>query len=143
MLEKEPRLYFENVSYQLDKISYKAHKSNDVEKKLLVKISDSFELRDVSFENINILVTRTISFKPKSLYDLSVSIKLILPLNQGANRFTGTRDDLVNYVSENIESIINRSELMETLSLLISQISSTFGKVPIITPPMYLKDNVE
>lgn len=140
MLDKEPKLYFENVSYLIEKITYKSI-STEEGKELTVKFLDTFKLGAISTNQIEVLVNRTLNFKPKSLYNLSIDVKLVLPLNQMEKKFPGSIEELEKYTLEHIEDIINRSNLMETVSLLIGQISSAYGQVPIITPPMFIAES--
>lgn len=141
MLANEPRLYFENVRYNIENILYKSIKTSQSANKLSVKITDAFTIEEINTKKIVVVVKRSIKFKPRSLFTLGIEIKMTLHLNQNDKKFRGTPEELNSYALENMDSIINRSNLMETVSLLIGQISSAYGNVPIITPPSYINDN--
>ena len=138
MPNENPRLFFEDVKYSLEKISYKTLRSVSSDKEVEMKPLDEYKVQSLDFEKIVITVTRTISFEPKSHFSLSVEAGLFLPLTQNERKFVGSLDELNNYTITHIDTIINNSSLMETISLLISQISSSYGRVPIITPPIFV-----
>jgi hypothetical protein len=139
MPNNEPKLYFEDVKYNLEKITYKAVKPNHSDADISMKPVDEYCIKSIDFDEILITVTRTINFEPKSLFSLVVESVLFLPLNQKEKKFTGSKEELISYTNDHIDTIINNSSLMETISLLISQISSSYGRIPIITPPFFLK----
>jgi len=135
----EPKLFFEDVKYNLERLSYKAVKTSNNNKDISMKPVDESIIRNIDFKEIVISVSRTINFEPKSYFSLVVESGLILPLSQNDNKFVGTIDELISYTNEHIDTIINNSSIMETISLLISQISSSYGNTPIITPPFFVK----
>lgn len=135
MPENAPKLFFENVRYSLSKIKYIALSQLKDGIDVSIKTSDEYEITSVSSESILVNVTRSIGFEPKTIFSLVISASMSLPLTQGEKKFSGTLDELKSYVGEHIESIINNSSLMETISLVASQISAAYGKTPIITSP--------
>jgi hypothetical protein len=138
----EAKLFFENVKYSLENIHYKILKQAPQDEEISVEIKDKFEIENLSFEQIDLIVSRTIGFHPKCMFNLIVEAKLKLPLNQDDKKFIGTQENLTKYTNDHIETIINRSNLMETISLLVSQITSSYGKVPIISPPVFVMERL-
>lgn len=139
MIKREPKLFFVDVYHSLEKISYKSVKNHFVQIDEAMKVVDGYFIRKVSFDEIVITVTRSIDFAPKTLFSLVVESALYLQLDQDEKKFVGKKDELVKYTEDNIETMINNSNLMETISLLISQITSSYGAVPIITPPYFVR----
>jgi len=59
-------------------------------------------------------------------------------LDNKERKFEGSLDDLNSYANEHLTDIVNNSRVIETLSLIAAQITSAFGKYPVITPPHFL-----
>lgn len=135
-LQVEPKLFFEDVRYNLSEIRYTDLDSSKF--KAQIKITDKHEVNSVSKNEIVLTMDRKITTFPDELFELEIKVKMNLPLNQKENKFTGSINDLKEYVNKNFASIVNNSNAMETISLLVSQITSTYAKVPIITPPVYV-----
>ncbi|HCT62992.1 MAG TPA: hypothetical protein DIC19_02720 [Erysipelotrichaceae bacterium] len=138
-LQVEPKLYFENVSYKLNHLIYTDFESTENEAQ--ITITDSYEILNIAKKELILNVKRYISTTPSKLFELNIEVILNLPLNQKEKKFDGSIADLKSYVSRNVLSIINNSNAMETISLLASQITSAYARVPVITPPVFISED--
>lgn len=137
MPKKEPKLFFEEVKYVLEEIAYSSLNQLNADNEVKIQTFDSYEIENITLKEIVIKVRRIIEFDPKGIFNLKVVSKMILPLNQNDLKFEGTQEDLILYTNSHIVTIINNSNLMETMSLIISQVTSSYGRIPLITAPFY------
>lgn len=83
---------------------------------------------------VRVTVTRTLKFDPQELFELSVSFGALL-------KFVPEKKDELEWNKINLaEEFKNNGQfvtgnLMGRISLLIAQITSSFGQPPIILPP--------
>lgn len=137
MPKKEPKLFFEEVKYVLEEIAYSSLNQLNADNEVKIQTFDSYEIENITLKEIVIKVRRIIEFDPKGIFNLKVVSKMILPLNQNDLKFEGTQEDLILYTNSHIVTIINNSNLMETMSLIISQVTSSYGRIPLVTAPFY------
>lgn len=126
-----------NCSISLENVHYEKLDELEVEVDLAVK--DNLKINDVSSssDHIEIIISRNLSFRPRSLVDITVSFGIILELNE---KYKGTnKPDLDTLKSELFtkDSVI-ASIVMSRISLLISQLTSSYGERPIVTPPSFM-----
>lgn len=106
---------------------------NEVGGVVSLNITDSFET-ELQGDSVLLMFTRTLKFDPQAIFDLSVSFGAELSLNPS------TKDE-VDWSTINLseEFINNGKEIINNLasraSLLVSEITASFGQIPIVTPP--------
>ena len=120
--------------YRLLNISFQAIDSQEEKFDLNIKSSDTYRVISVSTDQIELNVSRHISFDPKVFYTLQIDMGIRLSLAHDENGFEYSDD----FIKEKIEEIVNDTHACEWISLLIAQISSTLGYMPIITPAKFL-----
>ena len=117
----------------LDSLSYKRIESENknTEKEFTLLCKDNIK-KEVKGEGIRIIVTRILEFDPEEFFTLSVVFGADLKFNE---RKTEVKWDELNIAEEFRENgDFVTAQLMSRMSLLIGQITSSFGQQPIIPP---------
>lgn len=105
-----------------------------------INVSDSHEIIIDDSDSFKIIHKRSISFEPKGLYNLLIESEVNFILKDCENDDTGAQEFSHEFIEEHVEDLINQySTIFETVSFLISNISSSLGRTPIITQPSYIK----
>ena len=128
------RIYVKGVNLELNKIDYKAHPK--VKKQVQIEATQNINLTDVSNNKIVFMVERIIGFEPQSLFYLCIQVKVVLYITEDTLlNFENDLLKLEKYAKEKANILIAQSGVGNCLSLLIAQISSFGGGLPIVTPP--------
>lgn len=88
-------------------------------------------------DGIRIIVTRTLTFDPEALFVLNVSFGADLKFNERKSEYEWSEINLAEEFGENGDFVI--TQLMSRISLLIGQITSSFGQPPLILPAVIAK----
>ena len=122
----------------LDTVSYKRIENvNDkCEQELSLLCQDNLKAM-LSEDGVRIIVTRTLMFEPEALFALNVSFGADLKFNERKVEHEWTEINLAEEFGENGDFVTG--QLMSRISLLIGQITSSFGQQPIILPSMIAK----
>lgn len=128
--------YFENdYEFYLDKVDYthKQKTSDTIEYSL--NCYDKLETKELSENRLQVSVTRSLVFDPDDLYTLSVTYVVVLKFK------SGKKDELKSLSNDLSKDLINYgqfflSNIMARMSMLISEITGSYGQPPVITPPL-------
>ena len=122
----------------LDTVSYKRIENvNDkCEQELSLLCQDNLKAM-LSEDGVRIIVTRTLMFEPEALFALNVSFGADLKFNERKVEHEWTEINLAEEFGENGDFVTG--QLMSRISLLIGQITSSFGQQPLILPSMIAK----
>lgn len=127
-----------SFSIALENVVY--NKLDEIEGEVSLRIDDVLEIKEnkTNVENITAIITRSFSFEPKSLVEVSVSFEVVLELNDKYKNsdkldFSLIRKELIS------EDSVIMSIVMSRISLLISQLTSSYGERPIVTPPSFME----
>ena len=126
-------LFNENYSYFLKEIGYQVITVGNIHDKvdIVVKDNTTFEMLDET--HLQIVVERNVRFEPNVVYELKVSFGAILELK---NISKIERDiDWHQEFKKSNEGLAVIQGLLTRISLQISQITSSYGLNPIVTPP--------
>ncbi len=128
------RIYVKGVNLELNKIEFKTYP--DVKKQVQIEATQGINLMDVFNEKIVFMVERAIEFEPQALFSLCVQVKVELYINENTLlNFENDLSKLEEYAKDKADILIKQSGVGNCLSLLIAQISSFGGGLPIVTPP--------
>ena len=98
--------------------------------------SDDLELEYIDSGDVMATFTRKISFNPHGIFEVSVSMVETLTPEGGA------RPDLEEVKQEMIKTGgAGLGNLISRASLLIAQVTSSYGQTPIIMPPSFVVEN--
>ncbi|MGN0318670.1 MAG: hypothetical protein ACI4E1_12140 [Lachnospira sp.] len=129
-----------NCSISLENVTY--NKLDEIEGNVTLSVKDDLKIKE-NISNtgfIDCIISRNLSFVPKSLVDITVSFGISLELNEKCKK-TNTLDyDTLKKHLISEDSVI-ASIVMSRISLLISQLTSSYGERPIITPPSFMTEN--
>ena len=126
-------------SISLENVTYNKLKENDGD--VTLKVKDSIEIKEKQNDvnSLEFIVSRSLTFDPKSLAEINVSFGVVLELNDQLKNseqldYARLRDEIIS------EDSVLMSIIMSRISMLISQLTSSYGERPIVTPPSFLKD---
>ncbi len=121
---KEKNLFLENINYETVKSDKKAM--------MRLGCRDTVVAQLIGDRGVKVIFNRRLAFEPEALFTLSVSFGVFL-------RFDPSRVGEVNWQEVNIVNEFTKanpaimSELNARTTLLVSQITSSAGGVPIVT----------
>ena len=126
-----------NCTLYLEKVKYA--RINETEEEVVLIVNDDIEVRlDSNFQGIEGVITRKLSFEPKSLFEVEVSFGVFLEFNDDYKGVdTWDMDELKREFLDG-QCVITNS-ILSRISLLISQLTSSYGERPIVTPPSIMK----
>lgn len=123
----------------LDKISYDRIESPEaVNGEISLVCHDNVTVSHGD-EGVKIVITRSLVFDPNILFVLSVSFGAILSFNENSSQINWDDVNLAEEFRENGDFVTN--QLMSRISLMIGQITSSFGQRPIMLPSELIKNN--
>lgn len=127
-----------SFSIALENVVY--NKLDGIEGEVSLRIDDVLEIKEnkTNVENITAIITRSFSFEPKSLVEVSVSFEVVLELNDKYKNSDKLDLSLIRKELISEDSVI-MSIIMSRISLLISQLTSSYGERPIVTPPSFME----
>lgn len=110
---------------------------DDVEKCMLV-CEDKFELNEVTSDRFSFFINRHVRFEPASTFDIEIRFM--------TERYL--KDEYIGHVEVELEKYEIKNEFMKDtsfytnyedswVSMIIAQLTGSFGNSPLITPPMF------
>ena len=131
--------YFDPVQeIFLDAVNYnKANtQSEKINTEFILLCHDNIKV-DLYDEGVRIIIMRTLTFDPDEIFNLSVSFGAYLKFNKRKSEHEWSNINLAEEFRNNGDFVT--AQLMNRITLLIGQITSSFGQNPIITPPTLAK----
>lgn len=124
----------------LDKLNYKRieNTNNKVSKEFTLLCQDNVKV-SVNDDGVRIIVTRSLVFEPEEIFTMSVSFGTDLKFNERKSEYDWKTINLAEEFRENGDFVT--AQLMSRVSLIIGQITSSFGQQPIILQPALVKTN--
>lgn len=124
----------------LDKVNYKRieNTNNKVSKEFTLLCQDNVKV-SVNDDGVRIIVTRSLVFEPEEIFTMSVSFGTDLKFNERKSEYDWKTINLAEEFRENGDFVT--AQLMSRVSLIIGQITSSFGQQPIILQPALVKTN--
>ena len=123
----EHEYYLQNVSYnKIDKIVDEDEHS--------LNCFDNIKVDVIGEEKVKITLTRSLRFEPEELFELSVSFGAVLKFVEDKKQEYHWHElNLAAEFRSKGEFVTNN--LMSRISLLMAQITSSYGQAPLILPP--------
>ena len=140
MLNNLSQYFLPEYEFYLEEIKYNrlsaSEKDND---NLICKDTLSADLIDTG---VRLLITRNLAFEESQLFDLSVSYGAVLTFDESRSTEINWNElDLAREFKDNGGFVL--SNLMSRISLLIAQITSSFGQMPLVLPPVIPENDSE
>ena len=132
------RAVFEDkFQHFLKDVDYKVITVDPIQFRVDAQIKDSLQFAIDKGNNVfEFEVRRTLFFAPYALYQLSVAFGAKLTIKKDAPDLNGI--DWEAEFKNNVLFVNLISGLMAKISVLISQITSSYGQTPMVTPPMLM-----
>ena len=129
-----------NCTISLENVAYR--KLDEIEEDVTLNVKDDIEIKEKvsNSGSIECIFSRNLSFVPKSLVDITVSFGISLELNEKYKETNNLDYDILKKHLLSEDSVI-ASIVMSRISLLISQLTSSYGERPIITPPSFMTED--
>ncbi len=132
-IKKQGSLYLNDISYKLVTVESNPERANTV-------IRDSLNTELINDnKDLRVVFTRNISFEPQKLYELSVSFGAIYSFKDSYTYKEVIDIDFTKLVIHSNNILF--SNIISRTSMLISQITSSHGQYPLVTPPLFLTEN--
>lgn len=120
--------------YYLDKITYDRIDENSQVREHLLNCIDSVDVDIINENTVRVTVERALKFSPEEMFNLTISFGALLKFNEEKKAdYDWEKIDLMEEFRENGQFVL--SNLITRISLLIAEITSSFGQMPIISPP--------
>jgi len=120
----------------LDTVNYKRIENSVVRQEFALLCQDNVKVL-AGEEGVRVVVTRSLVFDPEEIFALSVSFGVDLKFNERKAEHDWENIDLAEEFRENGDFVT--VQLMSRISLLIGQITSSFGQQPLILPTVLAK----
>lgn len=133
MIQNLAEYFLPEQEYYLDNISYKRIETPLEEKGNSIKCTDALTVEVMNDDFVRITLSRSLNFDPERFFALSVSFGAIL-------KFDPAKKDEVNWADVNLAQEFKcnggfaLSHLLSRISLLIGQITSSYGQQPLLLP---------
>ena len=126
--------YFEaEQEFYLDKILYNRIDKKEQANEYSLNCIDNIEAA-VNENIVKLTITRALKFDPEEIFELSLSYGAILKIKkERKEEYDWDKINLAEEFRENGEFVLGN--LMSRISLLIAEITSSFGQIPLILPP--------
>ncbi len=126
--------YFEaEQEFYLDKILYNRIDKKEQANEYSLNCIDNIEV-GVNENIVKLTITRALKFDPEEIFELSLSYGAILKIKkEKKEEYDWDKINLAEEFRENGEFVLGN--LMNRISLLIAEITSSFGQIPLILPP--------
>lgn len=137
MIDNLASYFLPEQEFYLDKISYnRIEKKNDAGEYSL-NCLDNIEV-EVGEDAVRVTVRRSLKFEPEAVFELSVSFGAILQFMQDKKgEYDWSKIDLAEEFRENGQFVLGN--LLNRISLLIAEITASFGQMPFVLAPMIAK----
>ncbi|MDE6956817.1 MAG: hypothetical protein K2O96_01780 [Lachnospiraceae bacterium] len=126
--------FLEEYQFYLNKIIFEKEDEPIQEGEVCLHCTDSISAGLNDADGVKLIVTRKLNFEPDSLYNLEVSFGANLTfVEEEKMKIDWAQVDLAKEFKANGEFVLQN--LLSRISLMISQITASFGQMPLITPP--------
>ena len=139
-MEKALNEYFmPEYQYYLDSISYQRFGNTSLQVPLSLVCSDNITVSLTADNKVNLLLTRELKFSPEGIFSVTIRFGADLQFNPETSiGIDWNRVNLAEEFKKNGDFVI--ANLMSRASLLIAQITSSFGQQPLILPGAISKE---
>lgn len=134
MIKNLSEYFLPEQEFYLHKVTYDRLDVTSFQKEISLNCTDSIKAKVSEKSKVKVIVTRTLSFEPEKIFHLSVAFGADLQLNpQKREEYNWHEMNLAEEFRDNGGFVTNN--LMSRISLLIAQITSSYGQSPLILPP--------
>lgn len=125
--------------FYLNKMAYERIENVSSENEYSLNCSDNISVELNVADEVKVVVTRKLFFEPEQVFSLSVSFGADLKLNPSKkDEYDWSNINLAEEFRNYGDFVTNN--LMSRISLMIAQITSSFGQQPLILSPVVSKN---
>lgn len=129
----QPKVYVKRSEVSLIKVSYDEKEPNNSDI-IKLRVADSVILTKFSRDSFEIQIERSLSFKPESIFAIKIIAGAKLEINQElTNDNFESEESEKEYIEKNLQKFANHTQVCKAFSMTIAQLTSVFGRIPIIT----------
>lgn len=141
MIKNLSEYFLPEQQFYLHKVTYDRIVENVDDEASSLNCTDNISVEFNDCDMLKIIVTRNLFFEPDMLFDLSVSFGADIKFDpQKKGEYEWESINLAEEFRDNGDFVT--TNLMNRISLLISQITSSFGQMPLVLPPYIAKSNI-
>ncbi len=142
MIENLSEFFLPEQAFYLHKIVYQRIDSVSAKEEVLLNCTDNINVEVGEKGEVRVIVTRSLSFEPEEIFQLVVSFGAELKFEpKKANEYNWHEINMSEEFRDNGKFVTDN--LMTRITLLIAQITSSYGQQPLILPPNIVKSNNE
>lgn len=140
MIKNLVEYFLPEQEFYLHQIAYNRIAGYISQDEFVLNCTDNISVELVNKSNIKIIVTRNLYFEPNALFQLSISFGANLKFDpKRAEEYNWNEIDLAKEFRDNGDFVT--TNLISRITLLIAQITSSFGQQPLILPPNVARPN--
>lgn len=134
MINNFSECFMSEQEFYLDKIFYNRIEKNETTQEYLLNCIDNLETI-VKEDKVNLIVRRSVRFEPKEIFELTVSFGVILKIKkEKMDEYDWSSINLAEEFQTNGNFVLDN--IMSRITMLIAEITSSYGQNPIIVPPV-------
>lgn len=139
-MDSEAKMKIENINMELIDLSYK--RMITTPQTTSVHIEDKIDLVDLAEDltNFTLLISRTVYSKPESI-TIKIDCNATYYVDEKSKTNFKNRETMSEYIVSKFKVLSNNAGIGEVMSLLIAQVTSSFGRVPLVVSPYISKDD--
>lgn len=139
MISNFSECFVSEQEFYLDKISYSRIEKKETTQEYLLNCIDNLEA-SVNEDKVTLIVRRTVRFEPQEIFELAITFGVVLKIKEEKmNEYDWNSIPLAEEFQTNGNFVLDN--IMSRISLLVAEITSSFGQNPIIVPPMIAQKN--
>lgn len=139
MIENLSEYFLPEQEFYLHKLVYNRIENSTLKMEYSLQCTDNINVEYNDKTGIRIIVTRSLSFEPEEIFRLSVAFGANLKFNpEKEKEYNWSEINLAEEFKNNGDFVT--ANLMSRITLLIAQITSSFGQQPLILPPSVTKN---
>lgn len=138
MIKNLSDYFLPEQQFYLHKVAYERIDNKNLQEQYSLNCADNITVEIGENNKVKVIVTRSLQFDPPEMFQLSVSFGTDLKLHpQRLGEYDWSTLNLAEEFRDNGQFVTDN--LMSRISLLIAQITSSFGQQPLILPPTVAK----
>lgn len=101
-----------------------------------IQIQQKLELLEFQNNVIKIRMSREMIMNPKTNYFFKVSAVGAFKISEESRKNFKNEEDMKEYIISRMGFLVDKVQIGSTLSLIMANITSSFGSAPLIVPPI-------
>lgn len=138
MIKNFSEYFLPEQEFYLHKVMYDRIDNISSKDEFVLNCADNINVEVSEKDEVRVIVTRTLSFEPEEMFRLVVAFGANLKFDpRKINEYDWHEINMAEEFRDNGNFVTEN--LMSRISLLIAQITSSFGQTPLVLPPSVSK----